>query len=74
MLQRRHKFPISRPSLVLLQQDEKQWCGVGRAVVGGMGTLFESRHLTEAQLVENLAGFLITEGIVHATLEESQET
>ena len=34
-----------------------------------MRALLKSRHLAETQLVKDLAGLLITEGIVHAALE-----
>ena len=55
---------VARPALVLLEQDQEERRGVGGAVVGRVRPLLEGGHLAEAQLVQDLAGLLVAEGVV----------
>src|SRR5262249_49213841 len=47
----------------LVEQDQKQRRRVGRAVVGRVRPLLERGQLAEADLVEDLPGLLVAEGV-----------
>ena len=71
-LQSAHQLAVARPALVFLQQDQEQRRGVGGAVVGRVRRVLEGGHLAEAQLVRDLAGLRVAEGVVSAGLEQGQ--
>src|SRR5688572_15904960 len=67
-LQLDYQVGVTRPTFVLVEQDQKQRCGVRRSVVRRLWPVLEVAEFTESQLVQDLARLRVAEVVPHLRL------